>query len=445
MLIETLEELGSDVLLFWGLVIFWVYRKLLVTQNGDCWWIAVRALRLAIILIRIAIDPEDVRRRCRWLELSFDKSDLVSARPLPNLVSLPSIPPGFSFAPLVTTLPTLGAPGSSDTALAAEIRAALVAVLDALVDPPQLSCPDPTDLDVCHTHLVTQLMPTVTVGKRVTDRIGIGVGVDWNPKDPLEPLLLFPEYENPMYVPLNDISSDWLLPGIQALKRDTVSLAVTNQKFIEAYMVGLNHEMTRELLWNEFPTDQRGTYFRQFWSIARHILENGSTLPDTQLRDIEPIRLWSKDAALGDNSPRPPPPTGPTLPFLVLVVKAQLIQKYPNVIVYAQRINPAGTSLSGEDPRYPIFDAMIGGDTAFYGFDLTEADIRNDTRWYFVLQEQPGEPKFADEETTPRQDHPYTENPASFGTSAGLFAKDTFLRPFRLGIQGIALLPPAEA
>src|SRR5690606_8985753 len=154
------------------------------------------------------------RRRCRWLELSFDKSDLVSARPLPNLVSLPSIPPGFSFAPLVTTLPTLGAPGSSDTALAAEIRAALVAVLDALVDPPQLSCPDPTDLDVCHTHLVTQLMPTVTVGKRVTDRIGIGVGVDWNPKDPLEPLLLFPEYENPMYVPLNDISSDWLLPGI---------------------------------------------------------------------------------------------------------------------------------------------------------------------------------------------------------------------------------------
>ena len=30
-------------------------------------------------------------------------------------------------------------------------------------------------------------------------------------------------------------------------------------------MVGLNHEFARELLWREFPTDQRGSYFRQFW------------------------------------------------------------------------------------------------------------------------------------------------------------------------------------
>ena len=33
----------------------------------------------------------------------------------------------------------------------------------------------------------------------------------------------------------------------------TVSLLLTNQRFVEAYMVGLNHEMARELLWNQLP------------------------------------------------------------------------------------------------------------------------------------------------------------------------------------------------
>lgn len=37
------------------------------------------------------------------------------------------------------------------------------------------------------------------------------------------------------------------------------------QDFGDSNLVGLNHEMARELLWSEYPTDQRGTYFRQFW------------------------------------------------------------------------------------------------------------------------------------------------------------------------------------
>ena len=28
----------------------------------------------------------------------------------------------------------------------------------------------------------------------------------------------------------------------------------------------MNHELARELLWREYPTDQRGTYSRQFWA-----------------------------------------------------------------------------------------------------------------------------------------------------------------------------------
>ena len=38
-------------------------------------------------------------------------------------------------------------------------------------------------------------------------------------------------------------------------------------------MVGLNHEFARKLLWREYPTDQRGSYFRQFWD-ARGFIDN---------------------------------------------------------------------------------------------------------------------------------------------------------------------------
>jgi hypothetical protein len=126
----------------------------------------------------------------------------------------------------------------------------------------------------------------------------------------------------------------------------------------------------------------------------------------------------------------------------VLVIKAQLIMKYPNVIVYAQKINTTRTSLTGVQ-RYPIFDATIGEDVAFFGFDLTEEEVRADPSWYFVLEEQPGDPKFADE-VTDRDASPYTTAPEGFGTSAGLFAQNTFLKPFRLGIQATSLLPAAE-
>jgi len=205
--------------------------------------------------------------------------------------------------------------------------------------------------------------------------------------------------------------------------------------------------MTRELLWNELPTDQRGTYFRQFWSIAGHILENGSTLDPDQLRDIKVLRAWENTAALGENSPRPEPPSDPSAPFLVLVVRAQLIRKYPNVIVYALQLDTSTGQLTGRQ-EHPIFYALLEPDVAFYGFQLTEAEVRAEPRWYFVLQEQPGDPKFADETDYPvkpkNTPDPTVVNGSSGSTSAGLVAERAFLQPFRLGIQATALLPPAS-
>ena len=70
-----------------------------------------------------------------------------------------------------------------------------------------------------------------------------------------------------------------------------------------------------------------------------------------------------------------------------------------------------------------------------------------------MLQEQPGEPKFAEEGadlsvqtfTNPAQffvrDDVTNAPVATSATSASQLAKATFLEPFRLGIQATAMLP----
>lgn len=427
--IEVLIGLGSSVTLFWGLLLLWVVRKLLVSQSGDCWWIALKALRFAIILIRISIDPEDVRRRCRLAVQGITPQDILNAPKLSGF-AWPAlrVPVSIPFPPTPV--------GTIDSPDAAAVRDALHRMLLAMQLPARLLCQPGMDIETCKLALETQLSPVLTVGRIFLENRQLTF--DWDPKDELEPLFAPPEYERPMYEPLSRVSFDWILPGLSEMKRDTVGLAVTNQRFIEAYMVGLNHEMTRELLWNEFPTDQRGTYFRQFWDIAGHILSDGSKYPPEQLRDILPIRLWSKNAALGENNPRPRPNGDDDAEFLVLVIRAQLIQKYPNVIVYAQRRSSDG-HLTGEQ-IHPVFYALLKPDIAFYGFEMTADDVRADPSLYFVLQEQPGEPKFADEDTN-RAANKYTTSPESFGATAGVFAQETFLQPFRLGIQGTTLLP----
>ena len=51
-------------------------------------------------------------------------------------------------------------------------------------------------------------------------------------------------------------------------------------------MVGLNHEFARELLWREYPTDQRPSSFRQFWDVSQL----------RERRELEPKDLEEKPA-----------------------------------------------------------------------------------------------------------------------------------------------------
>ena len=67
-------------------------------------------------------------------------------------------------------------------------------------------------------------------------------------------------------------------------------------------MVGLNHEFARKLLWREYPTDQRGSYFRQFWDVRSHIDPEGLSGDPLKekLYDIPELHRWLPTSKLGD-------------------------------------------------------------------------------------------------------------------------------------------------
>ena len=253
----------------------------------------------------------------------------------------------------------------------------------------------PTDLDGIRSKIVAELDPDQTIPASYRHRLRFKG--EWATEDPLELIMAAPEFPQPMYKPLAELSQDWVLPGLDRVLANTLTLAAPNQAFIEAYMVGLNHEMARELLWREYPTDQRGSYFRQFWDPSAYAAGDGEPLDEALLKDIQPIHRWPKSAALGEN--RPTRPARGEL--LVLVVRGELLKRYPNTVVYAvEAVAPAGGATVhglGTAERHPVFSGQLEPDVAFFGFELTDERARGsstDPGWFFVLQEQPSEPGF---------------------------------------------------
>lgn len=226
------------------------------------------------------------------------------------------------------------------------------------------------DLDGSADAVKRTLDPVATIEAPLAGRL---VGVRPGPRrtDPLEPVMAAPDFPQPMYQPLTGLAREWLLPGLEHMS-EGVALFRTNWPFVESYLVGLNHELARKLLWNGYPTDQRGTYFRHFWG--------GATA------EAGPIHGWS--APLGENRQLPVDP-------LVLLVRGALIRRYPNVVVYAAEAVPGAHGREpGQQERQPIFFGRVEPDVALFGFDLDRDVARGDPGWFFVLAEHPSEPRF---------------------------------------------------
>jgi hypothetical protein len=242
-----------------------------------------------------------------------------------------------------------------------------------------------------------------------------------------------------MYQPLAAISSELLLPNINLIPPNTITLIETNQRFIEAYMVGLNHAFAQMLLWREYPTDQRGSYFRQFWDPGPYL--NTDNLTPDQIReklyDIPELHRWALTSSLGDHNNRPP--AGQTGAQAVLVIRGDLLKRYPTAVIYAHHAQWARNSDGSIDPtearslqdidvafqdnpppsivRTPLYEAKVDPDIYFFGFDLTIAEAEggrgtnptDDPGWFFVMKQRPGEPRFGLELTRSNAPEVFTE------------------------------------
>lgn len=248
--------------------------------------------------------------------------------------------------------------------------------------------------------LSTALDPNRTVVSAFRSRLALESGTYQVGIDGTGQVMAAPSLKRAMYDELKALSQDWVLPGADEIEANSVSLLTTNQASVEAFMVGVNHEMARTLLFNEYPTDQRGTYFRQFWdsSGAAGQAEN----PEDFL-DIKHIHEWGR-ARLGQNTSRKPKAKDNDV---VLCVRGEVLLRYPETIVYAAKA-VRNTSREGRKLVLPrdndlsahlthVFHGEMGADIRFFGFPLDIGEALGEDGgdgWFFVLQQHPGEPVF---------------------------------------------------
>lgn len=273
-------------------------------------------------------------------------------------------------------------PGSGGGDVASELRRAFGDLGQRLSkNVPREPARTPVDLDRLHQLVEQALDPEETFTRAIQAKLRLAPGIVRR-GDPLDPIMVAPVFPQPMVDPLRERSQEWILPGLDKVPQDTLVLLLTNRPFVEAYMVGLNHEMGRELLWHEFPTDQRGTYFRQFWRSSRRA--DAGALPD-----IDPIDEWYS-TPLGQHA------AGTGSDRLVLLLRSELLRRYPSAKVFAVSRAPSAP----EQEYQPVFAGTLDPDVTYVGFDIGRAQFEASPlgTWFFVIQQQPTEPLFGAEQ-----------------------------------------------
>jgi hypothetical protein len=309
---------------------------------------------------------------------------------------------------------TASAPGA-DSVEAKNFRLAMIDFSQRL----RIKVPEPkiVPLDLGNTYVTmsTALDPQRAFPRRLVGLVKFPPYIPMIEPEKIFEAMAYPDFEESMYQPLLDISGELLLPNLKQVPMNTITLLKTNQKFIESYLVGLNHEMGRELLWREYPTDERGSYFRQFWDVKGLIRpKEGSTAAELAeaAKDIKPIHTWSSNSKLSEHNNRSPTGKGDQT---VLLIRGDLLKRYPNTVIFAQKAIPGPNAeehlidadLTTEEfasqLRFPLYKAELPPEIKVFGFDLTIEQARgteltpgfdDHLGWFFVIQEVPGEPRF---------------------------------------------------
>lgn len=330
----------------------------------------------------------------------------------------------ISAPPMLTHLPV---PQTGATALqSARFKTALTDAVALISMTAPVITKSKLHTETTASKIVTALHPQVTVAARFASLVKLPDRIQATQVRPFVPAMVYPVIDTPMYEPLAAMSSELFVPNLNLIPHNSITMLEQNERFIEAYMVGLNHEMSRELLWREYPTDQRGSYFRQFWDVSSVFPENPPPAAiREQFRDIPPIHTWSPTSTLRDHNQRVPDPGNPPV---VLVIRGELLKRYPNTVLFALKAKWATDEHghpdkskertlayldAAEQPhpphdlvRTPLFEARVNPDIYFIGFDLSAEEALgarhdepasltpNNAGWFFCLQERPGEPRF---------------------------------------------------
>jgi hypothetical protein len=189
-------------------------------------------------------------------------------------------------------------------------------------------------------------------------------------------LRLAPQFDDALSWDLIALGAEWLVPGLRGLARNRVRLLEVNPTFVGALMVGANTEIARELVWRGYPVDERATFFHRFWEYA----------DDAERRDVGDIALdWARRGSLAAN-------VGiETVPMTAIVVRGDLVRRYPTAHWFLQAFDDAGEPVDG-DVVEPSFLARLDAQTAALGFDRSSDEVR---AGYFVgVEEQPAAPRF---------------------------------------------------
>ncbi len=328
------------------------------------------------------------------------------------------------------------------------------------------------------TKTISALDPKMTIESRIKNRVSSFRAVEKNEtpqnetEDELHPVKWHPEFHRPMYHFLRAMSQEYILPGLENVPQNTVGLLQTNRRFIEAFMVGLNHEMASELRWREFPTDLRGSYFRSFWDTSIYSVDENekiqfrnteiglklleqiqkkygddfNTFPKIEAtyiiatpneiekevadayesaiekwlltrdedKDIDRLVNWKRDNRLGDN-PAPGKLTNreEDQNQMVLLIRGELLQKFSNTLIYLVKKKEDGSPglEQNAERKHPVFEGALPPDIVFIGFPVTKAEA---AKYFVVFEERMDEIRFGLDETPEGQTPGPEENDFSW-------------------------------
>jgi len=250
----------------------------------------------------------------------------------------------------------------------------------------------PANIQPVSQTVLQAIVPSTTIPTRIKNRIATNLAIT----DELEEVMAYPTLNFPMYKPLQDISESSVVPGLENIPNNSITFLQPNRKFIEAYMVGLNHAFAQMLLFNEFPTDQRGSYFRQFWdstkntSYQMNVNTTAQTAAIESSYDINVITNW-----LGNNLGLNPSPTSSfaSASDVILCIRGDLLKRYPNTNIYAvPATSPGVPDLNdAKNTKFPVMTAFFEPDITFLGFDITKSMA---SQYFFVFEQPTHEPQY---------------------------------------------------